>query len=66
MTLAPKLAPADVAALAAGVKPNTIRQWAARGKLTRHGTSSRRLYDLREVGRIVQTRNQGGDNADSR
>jgi DNA-binding transcriptional MerR regulator len=40
----------QAAALAAGVKPSTIRTWADRGLLSRHGRRQRRtLYDLGEV-----------------
>ncbi|WP_278260506.1 transcriptional regulator [Nocardia sp. AG03] len=43
------LVPTDLAALAAGVAPATIRQWARRGKLTRYGTPHRARYDLTEI-----------------
>lgn len=43
------LVPTSVAAVAAGVQPDTIHQWGRRGKLRRHGTSHRRLWDLYEL-----------------
>ncbi|MEV6526874.1 hypothetical protein AB0M43_33580 [Longispora sp. NPDC051575] len=43
------LVPTAVAALALGVDPATVRQYARRGKLTRHGTAQRAAYDLDEV-----------------
>ncbi|WP_344159705.1 hypothetical protein [Nocardiopsis rhodophaea] len=45
--------PTDLAALAAGVSPATIRKWASRGKLTRLGTRSRAEYHVCEVMRIA-------------
>lgn len=44
-----RLVPTEVAAAALGVKPGTIRQHAARGRLTRYGTPTARLYDLDEL-----------------
>ncbi|MGL5859402.1 MAG: hypothetical protein ACRC35_13545 [Angustibacter sp.] len=41
--------PTDLAALAAGVSPATIRQWASRGKLTRYGSPGRAEYSLDEL-----------------
>lgn len=41
--------PTELAALAAGVSPATIRKWASRGKLTRHGAPQRAEYDLDEL-----------------
>nr|WSY57744.1 MerR family transcriptional regulator [Streptomyces sp. NBC_00886] len=35
--------------MAAGVSPATIRKWASRGKLTRHGAPQRAEYDLDEL-----------------
>lgn len=44
------LVPTDLAALAAGVSPATIRDWRRRGLLAvRGGTPRRPLYDLRDV-----------------
>ncbi|GAA2955911.1 MULTISPECIES: MerR family transcriptional regulator [Streptomyces] len=45
----PRTVPTELAALAAGVSPATIRKWASRGKLTRHGTPRRAEYDLDEL-----------------
>lgn len=46
------LVPTEVAAIAAGVAPSTIRDWARRGLIQRAGGSPRRpLWDLREVRR---------------
>ena len=45
--------PTDLAALAAGVSEATIRKWASRGKLTRHGSPGRAEYDLDEVCDLV-------------
>lgn len=44
-----RLVSTDVAALALGVTQAAIRQMAHRGKLTRHGTRQRALYDLDEL-----------------
>lgn len=41
--------PTDLAALAAGVTPATVRKWASRGKLTRYGRPGRAEYDLEEL-----------------
>ncbi|WP_245721591.1 transcriptional regulator [Nocardia crassostreae] len=41
--------PTELAALAAGVRKETIRKWASRGKLTRYGTPGRAEYDLAEL-----------------
>jgi hypothetical protein len=41
--------PTELAALAAGVTPATIRKWASRGKLRRYGTPGRGEYDLEEL-----------------
>lgn len=41
--------PTELAALAMGVSPATIRKWASRGKLTRHGGPQRAEYDLDEL-----------------
>ncbi|MFD1659499.1 MerR family transcriptional regulator [Streptomyces caeni] len=45
----PRTVPTELAALAMGVSPATIRKWASRGKLTRHGTPHRAEYDLEEL-----------------
>ena len=45
----PRLVPTELAALAAGVTVATIRKWASRGKLTRHGRPTRAEYDLNEI-----------------
>ncbi len=45
-----------VAALALGVPEATIRQWARRGKLTRHGTPCRAEYDLEELTKLAEQR----------
>lgn len=49
----PRTVPTELAALAAGVSPATIRKWASRGKLTRHGTPQRAEYDLDELRFLV-------------
>ncbi|MEW2636205.1 hypothetical protein AB0903_32325 [Streptomyces sp. NPDC048389] len=41
--------PTELAALAMGVSPATIRKWASRGKITRHGGPQRAEYDLDEL-----------------
>lgn len=51
---APILVDAAAAATFAGVEPDTIHQWASRGRITRHGTRSNRLYDLREIQLLVR------------
>lgn len=45
----------------ARVHPDTIRQWAARGKLTRHGHPHRAKLDLNEVVEHAQQRGLLGD-----
>lgn len=52
MTVArPTLVDTELAALATGVKPGTIRVWLHRGKLTHHGHDHNRrtLVDLDEL-----------------
>ncbi|MBZ4322235.1 helix-turn-helix domain-containing protein [Streptomyces huiliensis] len=44
-----RLVTTELAALAAGVSPATIRKWSSRGKITRYGSSRRALYDLTEI-----------------
>ena len=44
-----KMLPTDLAALAAGVTPATIRKWASRDRLTRLGSPKRALYYLCEL-----------------
>ncbi|WP_207309602.1 hypothetical protein [Streptomyces kasugaensis] len=39
----------ELAALAAGVSPATIRQWGQRGKLTRYGSPGRAEFDIAEL-----------------
>jgi hypothetical protein len=46
--------PTQLAALAAGVSPATVRQWARRGKLTRYGRPGRAEYDLDELFALTQ------------
>lgn len=46
--------PTYLAALAAGVSPATVRQWARRGKLTRYGRPGRAEYDLDELFALTQ------------
>ncbi|WP_416531659.1 hypothetical protein [Streptomyces coelicoflavus] len=41
--------PTELAALAMGVSQATIRKWASRGKITRHGSPQRAEYDLEEL-----------------
>lgn len=41
--------PTELAALAMGVSPATIRKWASRGKITRYGRPQRAEYDLEEL-----------------
>ncbi|MEV6883087.1 hypothetical protein [Streptomyces sp. NPDC051135] len=41
--------PTELAALAMGVSQATIRKWASRGKITRHGGPQRAEYDLEEL-----------------
>jgi hypothetical protein len=49
--MTPWLADAHGIALITGRKPSTIRSWASRGHLTRHGTSpqGRTLYNVEEA-----------------
>ncbi|MGH1551960.1 hypothetical protein ACRAWF_06795 [Streptomyces sp. L7] len=39
----------ELAALAAGVAPATIRRWVRRGKLTRYGSPNRAEFDIAEL-----------------
>jgi hypothetical protein len=48
--------PTQLAALAAGVSEATIRKWASRGKISRHGSPGRAEYDLDELLAIVVTK----------
>lgn len=43
-----RLVSTAVAAVALGVKPDAVRQYIHRGKLTRYGTTRRALVDLAE------------------
>lgn len=52
----PRTVPTELAALAAGVSPATIRKWASRGKITRYGRPGRAEYDLDELSAIVSAR----------
>lgn len=47
----PVITDTHAAALATGVKPGTLRQWLARGRITHHGYDrhGRALVDLREL-----------------
>ncbi|WP_217549699.1 hypothetical protein [Streptomyces sp. GbtcB6] len=45
----PRRVTTELAALAMGVTPATIRKWASRGKITRHGGPQRAEYDLDEL-----------------
>lgn len=47
------LVPVELAALALGVKPVTVRAYFRRGKLTRHGTERRALVDLAECEKLL-------------
>lgn len=49
------------AAVAAGVRPSTVRAWLSRGLLERYGTDSRRrtLVDLAEVQALAVRRRNG-------
>jgi hypothetical protein len=46
--------PTNAAALALGVPEATIRQWARRGKLTRHGSPGRAEYDVGELAALAE------------
>jgi hypothetical protein len=45
--------PTELAALATGVSPATVRKWASRGRITRYGTAGRAQYDLQELLALV-------------
>ncbi|MCT4356219.1 MerR family transcriptional regulator [Streptomyces sp. Je 1-79] len=55
----PRTVPTELAALAMGVPPATIRKWASRGKLTRHGTPQRAEYDLEELRALAAGNGRG-------
>ena len=57
----PRTVPTELAALAAGVAPATIRKWASRGLLTRYGTPGRAAYDLNELAGLAADRSAGPD-----
>lgn len=48
-----RLVPTELAALAAGVKQDTIRKWASRGKLVRYGSRRSAKYDLNQIFALV-------------
>jgi hypothetical protein len=48
--------PTELAALAAGVSPATIRKWASRGKIARYGTPGRAEYDIAQLMEVVAAR----------
>jgi len=50
----PILVDAATAAAFAGVRPDTVHQWATRGRITRYGTHGNRLFDLRELASLVR------------
>jgi hypothetical protein len=59
-----RMVPTELAALAAGVSPATIRKWASRGKITRYGSPGRAQYDLDELLEIAasaDTRRRPGE-----
>ena len=60
----PRTVPTQLAALAAGVSEATIRKWASRGKLSRHGTAGRAEYDLDELLAIAVTTGSGWEGAE--
>ena len=45
--------PTELAALAVGVAPATIRKWASRGRIHRYGRPGRAEYDLDELFALV-------------
>ncbi|MEU8027623.1 hypothetical protein AB0C13_03160 [Streptomyces sp. NPDC049099] len=57
--------PTELAALAAGVTEATIRKWASRGKITRHGSPRRAEYDLAELTALVAARATSTDRSGS-
>ncbi|MFI0899352.1 transcriptional regulator [Streptomyces sp. NPDC020983] len=59
----PRVVPTELAALALGVPPATIRKWASRGKLTRYGRPGRAEYDLDELFALAQARTGTGRGA---
>jgi len=52
----PRTVPTELAALALGVSQATVRKWASRGKLTRHGRPGRAEYDVEELFALSQAR----------
>ena len=58
----PRTVPTQLAAMLADVTEATIRKWASRGKLTRHGRPGRAEYDIDELYELVvesKNRNAG-------
>ncbi|MDF5753542.1 helix-turn-helix domain-containing protein [Spongiactinospora sp. TRM90649] len=53
-----RMVPTELAALALGVKEATIRKWVSRGKIQRYGSPGRAEYDLDEILRLAEKRNQ--------
>lgn len=51
----PRTLPTPMAAAAVGVPQATVRKWASRGKLTRHGSPTRPEYDLRELAALAES-----------
>ncbi|WUH88822.1 transcriptional regulator [Streptomyces sp. NBC_00433] len=56
----PRTVPTQLAALALGVTEATVRKWASRGKLTRHGRPGRAEYDLEELLALAEARSAAG------
>lgn len=58
--------PTELAALALGVTEATVRKWASRGKLTRHGRPGRAEYDLDELFALAEARTLAADGCGAR
>lgn len=61
----PRTVPTEVAAIATGVTPATIRKWASRGKIKRYGRPGRAEYDIEELLNIVAARQFRGGQAEA-
>jgi hypothetical protein len=61
----PRTVPTDVAAIAVGVTPATVRKWASRGKIKRYGRPGRAEYAIDELLQIAASRSGLGSHEEA-